>query len=157
MTTRSSLRLKIIRNYHSDECTGGIMTGGGFSVNTLEGPWGNNDGPLSCIPLGTYRVVLDTNRSVGNRWLVTGIPGRPAIELTHAMDPDKPPVDIVMHRFCNMRSQSDLQILGAPTTDIFPILTDELSGFTLEILQHLPYTDYLSKHGYASPHKQEIH
>ena len=48
-----------------------------FSSLSLERGWRNNEKSVSCIPVGTYKVVLEySNRFKADLWEIKGVPNR---------------------------------------------------------------------------------
>ena len=57
---------KIIRDaMNSGPTTGVLYPPDGLSVFTLEDPWKDNEKRVSCIPTGTYRVVMSMSKRFG--------------------------------------------------------------------------------------------
>ncbi len=66
------------KNQTSGNCT--VLDGNGFPLMgalTLERGWRNNKQEVSCIPLGTYEVVLEWSPGFGKLlWEIKGVPNR---------------------------------------------------------------------------------
>ncbi len=78
-------RARLIRDETSDHGTVGVLSARGLPgpVHIMEPPWRDNRRNVSCIPTGTYMVVLHVSPRFGRCLLVTGVPNRSHI-LFHA-------------------------------------------------------------------------
>lgn len=54
-----------------------------FECKTLELPWKNNQRQVSCIPTGTYKVVIRYSKKFGWHFHVTDVEGRTWILIHH--------------------------------------------------------------------------
>ncbi len=73
--------LHLIRRGWFDNGTFGEMEVDGRTMLTVERPWLDNARRISCIPAGTYRLVLDPFRGQYNAPLLLSVPGRSQIQI----------------------------------------------------------------------------
>lgn len=72
----------LIRNEFTPTCVLGVLVlDNGFTCQTLELPWRNNERNVSCIPLGTYEVSPWLSPSKGDCFKVHDVPARDDILL----------------------------------------------------------------------------
>lgn len=64
--------INIERYAYSSQGTFGILTVGNFKCYTVERPWLNNQGQVSCIPEGDYVLVLYNSPKFGKVYAITG-------------------------------------------------------------------------------------
>lgn len=156
MTTQSILRLKLIRDSHMPTATGGEITGSGLRVRTLESVWDDNRSYISCIPLGTYRVMRMGDDADNDLWTVIGIPDRTLVTFFIGGGEGPPRGNIVLADHCCISGPDGETSHMVRTNHQFNRLTEGLRSFTLDIHQKLPYTEYIEKHGLAQPPTEEI-
>lgn len=77
------LALCLVRTYHPLGTNGTLSINGREICKTIELPWRDNRGNVSCIPEGRYRLGLYPSVRRGMRIRVEGVPGRSGI-LIHA-------------------------------------------------------------------------
>lgn len=69
--------VKISRQIHQDKQTLGTMYYNGREIcKTLELAWRNNERRISCIPVGTYKVVRRASPKYGAHFHLTNVPNR---------------------------------------------------------------------------------
>ena len=73
------MKATITRQTHPKYTRGKLTVDNGFTCDTLELPWLNNAPQVSCIPVGTYKVIPRTSPKYGNHLHVTGVSGRDLI------------------------------------------------------------------------------
>jgi len=75
-------KLTLLRtNQSKNETLGVLMVFDGptmvFHCHTLELPWRNNERMISCVPPGTYKIVLEYSPKFDEYlWELKGVPGR---------------------------------------------------------------------------------
>lgn len=156
MPTHSTLRIKLLRWGHSPKATTGTMFAGGFVVLTREVAWCNNEPHMSCIPLGNYRVIRDTDCKSYDRWIICGVPHRLAAEIEVSQLDWVTAGHIVMEPYCSYTRDDWKQDPEKPTGPAWEELTKDINRLTLEIVQVQPYTEYLREYGFAKPPTEEI-
>jgi hypothetical protein len=76
------IELHIVRDDQNEHRTLGTMIGQGWTLDTLELPWKNNQHDISCIPTGRYALAFTWSQHHGkSMWHICGVPGREAIEI----------------------------------------------------------------------------
>lgn len=75
--------VNLYRLWQDDEGTQGMLAMPGFRCWTMEPPWRDNQRSISCIPEGTYNVVLRYSPKYRNVYWVTEVDSRSYI-LIHA-------------------------------------------------------------------------
>ena len=73
------MKATLTRLYCNEYTRGKLTVDNGFTCDTLELPWRNNASQVSCIPVGTYKVIPRTSPKYGNHLHVTGVNGRDLI------------------------------------------------------------------------------
>jgi hypothetical protein len=73
------MKATLTRLYCNEYTRGKLTVNNGFTCDTLELPWRNNASQVSCIPVGTYKVIPRTSPKYGNHLHVTGVNGRDLI------------------------------------------------------------------------------
>lgn len=73
------MKATLTRQSHPKYTRGKLTVDNGFACDTLELPWLNNASQISCIPVGTYKVVPRTSPKYGQHLHVTGVNGRDLI------------------------------------------------------------------------------
>lgn len=73
------MELKLYRNYNLNGTNGAIFYNGKLLCFTIELPWRGNKIGKSCIPEGTYEVVLRNSEKFGNHFLLKNVLGRKLI------------------------------------------------------------------------------
>ena len=71
-------RLIVDRKYY-DDCTTGRVSFGGFHCHSLELPWKNNQGDVSCIAPGIYKCQKIISPTHGECFSVLHVPFRTLI------------------------------------------------------------------------------
>lgn len=66
----------LLRMVSSDQGTEGILAIDDFSCKTIELPWKNNHPNISCIPTGTYDVIIRQSPHFGKIYWVRNVPNR---------------------------------------------------------------------------------
>jgi hypothetical protein len=76
----------ILKRTHTNvfETLGELIYKGVVVAKTLELPWRNNTRRVSCIPEGTYLVIIRSNHKYGLHFHVTQVPSRSYILIHHA-------------------------------------------------------------------------
>lgn len=75
-------RIILLRHHQTDKATyGTLMVHDGVNVNfqsvCLELPWKDNQARISCIPAGSYEIVLEYSPAFNtDLWEIKGVPGR---------------------------------------------------------------------------------
>ena len=69
-------KVYLIRTQTSDQGTEGVLVTYDFTCKTLELPWRDNQRSISCIPAGTYTVVIRQSPKYGSVYWVTNVPNR---------------------------------------------------------------------------------
>ncbi len=75
--------MRLIRFTTGEQGTFGLLTDGEMALYVAELPWKDNQRNVSCIPVGTYKVIPHVSRRFGRCFAVLGVPNRSAI-LIHA-------------------------------------------------------------------------
>jgi len=75
--------INLYRLWHSDQGMQGVFFLNGIQFFTMEPPWRDNQTSISCIPEGTYDVVMRYSPKYRNVYWVTEVDGRHYI-LIHA-------------------------------------------------------------------------
>jgi len=79
------MNVTLTRSPSTDQGTLGLFVmEDGTTFHSLELSWKNNEHNLSCIPAGTYTCKWVKSPKHGECYLVTGVPGRQAIEIHSA-------------------------------------------------------------------------
>ncbi len=78
-----SMKLELIRTYHSNGVNGELLIDGTKVCNTIELPWLDNQPRVSCIPEGTYQLTKRYSQRFGHHLLVNSVANRNYI-LIHA-------------------------------------------------------------------------
>lgn len=80
--SQNEFHLTIERKMSTENCTMGYLVANGEVLcYTLELPWKDNQGMLSCIPPGTYTGILRYDKT--DRWRIQleEVPGRTAVQI----------------------------------------------------------------------------
>lgn len=70
------MKLKLNRFYQNNKVTLGCLTGLYTPLFTCELPWNNNEPNVSCIPSGTYKLILWESPKFGKCLKVLDVPNR---------------------------------------------------------------------------------
>ena len=73
------MKATITRQSHAKYTRGKLTVDNGFTCDTLELPWLNNATRLSCIPVGTYKVIPRRSDKYGQHLHVSNVQGRDLI------------------------------------------------------------------------------
>lgn len=76
---RGSMELIIVRTYYRTGTNGLLYAGDTFLSGTIELPWRNNETGLSCIPEGSYSLVIRHSQRFGRHLHLPDVPGRSLI------------------------------------------------------------------------------
>lgn len=68
--------VNLYRIWQGDQGTQGVLSTNNFSCYTMEPPWRDNQTSISCIPEGTYNVVVRYSQKYRNVYWVTNVDGR---------------------------------------------------------------------------------
>lgn len=69
---------------HKDGVFGELKDGEKLLCKTVEKRWHNNQNQISCIPLGTYRVIKRISQKYGHHWHLQDVPNRDLILIHNA-------------------------------------------------------------------------
>ena len=73
------MELLLLRAYFEKGTNGEIYICGGLICNSIELPWLHNQHGISCIPEGSYMLLLRYSRQHGEHLLVANVPDRDLI------------------------------------------------------------------------------
>ncbi len=110
-----------LNRFKSDQkqTLGELVFKGKVIAKTLELPWKNNQRKISCIPLGTYRVVRRYTSKHGNHFWLKDVPNRDYVlihrgnynfQIEGCILPGKDHIDINHDGYLDVTSSKDKMI-----------------------------------------------